>query len=216
MLLIFDEIQCGMGRASTNATDLMVCQQYDITPDVLIMAKGIANGMPLSLIASNSKFTQSQHPGAMGGTYSGNALSCAAGVAVLDVFKNERVLENALPRQKQLQTFLRSLDRTRFCIKDIRGLGMMQAVEFRGAAGTASKIVNEALSRNVFLSTAGAGEVIRFMPPLNVTELEMAIACEAFEDSLRVVFPEHISVFEKTAAAEDYSKGKSNNRAIVY
>lgn len=192
IMLIFDEIQCGMGRSSTKAgpleSNLMVYQQHNIVPDILIMAKGIANGMPLSLIASRSEFTKHQQPGAMGGTYSGNALSCAAGVAVIDAFKEENVLANAVARAAELQSFLSLLDRDRYQIKDIRGLGMMQGIEFEGA-GVAGKIVSESLKRDLFLSSAGAKEVIRFMPPLNLSAAEMQMACARFADSLDTVFP---------------------------
>jgi 4-aminobutyrate aminotransferase len=92
--LVADEVQCGYGRTGT----MFACDQLDVTPDILIMAKGIANGFPLSAIASRKELMDTQQPGSMGGTYAGNAVSCAAAIAVLEVFEKENILENCIKR----------------------------------------------------------------------------------------------------------------------
>lgn len=94
ILLVADEVQCGYGRTGT----MFACEQLDVTPDILIMAKGIANGFPLSAIASRKELMDTQQPGSMGGTYAGNAVSCAAAIAVLEVFEKENILENCIRR----------------------------------------------------------------------------------------------------------------------
>jgi len=184
ILLVFDEIQTGMGRTCTK-DNYFAMQHHNVEPDIVIIAKGIANGMPLSLIASRTELTAKQHAGAMGGTYSGNPLACAAGVAVLDVFKEENVLANAAERAKQLTDYLNSLDKQSLGITDVRGLGLMVGVEFDSKnTGIAQKICNEALANDLFLMTAGAKETIRFMPPLNVTEAEMDLGISLFNAAL--------------------------------
>jgi 4-aminobutyrate aminotransferase len=91
---VFDEVQCGFGR-----TGKMFYSEYSgVVPDIQIMAKGIAGGLPLSAIVAKNELMKGQKPGSMGGTYAGNALACAAGVAVLDVFEKENILENVNAR----------------------------------------------------------------------------------------------------------------------
>lgn len=99
-----------------------------VVPDIQIMAKGIAGGLPLSAIVAKRKFMKDQKPGSMGGTYSGNALACAAGLAVLDTFEKERILENVNARSKELFDMLKELKASKttgHLIRDIRGAGLM-------------------------------------------------------------------------------------------
>jgi len=94
ILMILDEVQTGFGRTGK----YFAAEHYGVRPDILIMAKGIANGLPLSAIVSRKELMDLQKPGSMGGTYAGNAVACAAGVAVQDVFKEEKVLDNVAAR----------------------------------------------------------------------------------------------------------------------
>jgi 4-aminobutyrate aminotransferase len=94
ILLIVDEVQSGFCRTGTN----FFIEQSGVRPDILTVAKGIANGFPLSGIISRRELTDQLKPGSMGGTYAGNAVSCAAGVAVADVIKEEKILDNVQAR----------------------------------------------------------------------------------------------------------------------
>merc|ERR1712060_205975 len=89
-----------------------ICDENGVRPDILIFAKGIANGFPLSGIASTYDLMSQQKPGTMGGTYAGNAVACAAGKAVINVFHEENILENVKMRSKQLFSFLEDLKET--------------------------------------------------------------------------------------------------------
>ena len=92
--MICDEIQTGFGRTGT----YFAVEHVQVVPDILVMAKGLASGFPLSAIASRKELTDQQPPGSMGGTYAGNAVSCAAASATLDVFQQEMLLQNATER----------------------------------------------------------------------------------------------------------------------
>jgi 4-aminobutyrate aminotransferase len=93
-LLIFDEVQSGFGRTGK----MFAVEHFGVRPDIMVMAKGIASGYPLSAIVSTKELMDTQPPGSMGGTYSGNAIACAAANATLQVFKDENILENCNAR----------------------------------------------------------------------------------------------------------------------
>lgn len=207
ILLIADEVQCGMGRTGT----MWAIQDSGVRPDILIFAKGIANGFPLSGIASTRELMGKQKAGTMGGTYAGNAVACAAGIAVLDVFKTEPIMENVTARSKQLFSFLNTLKNSDTkagkLIEDIRGRGLMVGVQFANQATTSSsdnaqassgaaakkapmigpKVVQECLKRDMLLLSTSVFDVLRFIPPLNITEEELDQACKIFKESLEAV-----------------------------
>lgn len=111
---------------SNDYTPRFAIEHWDVRPDILIMAKGIANGFPLSGIASRKELMDLQKPGSMGGTYAGNAVSCAAGVAVAKAFKDEKILENVNQRGAELRAMLTAAkkdEKTAHLIHDVRGLG---------------------------------------------------------------------------------------------
>ena len=202
LLLICDEVQSGFGRTGK----MFAVEHSGVRPDVLIFAKGVANGFPLSGIASTNELMSRQKPGSMGGTYAGNAVACAAATAVIKAFEEEKVLENVAARSEQLLTFLGKLKaQSKFghCIEDIRGQGLMIGVQFAdsptsgesrnaqvGAGKTeqlAPKVVAECLKRNMLLLSTSVFDVLRFIPPLTISENEMDQACgifaEAFESA---------------------------------
>lgn len=125
MLLICDEVQTGFGRTG----HMFACDWIDggIRPDVLICAKGIANGYPLSAVATRSELSAMQPGGSMGGTYGANALSCVAALAVMDTFHNENIIENVQSKHQELKKYLSSkLNPAGFAaIKEVRGNGLM-------------------------------------------------------------------------------------------
>jgi 4-aminobutyrate aminotransferase len=155
ILLIFDEVQSGFGRTGK----MFAFEHYGVTPDILVMAKGIANGFPLSGIVSREELQKKWKPGSHGGTYGGNAVSCAAAVEVINVFKEENVLANVVERGSQLMRKLEAL-RLKYPdhISEVRGKGLMIGFEFKKgiAKGTASEVTNACMQHGMFLLTCSA------------------------------------------------------------
>jgi 4-aminobutyrate aminotransferase len=185
ILLIVDEVQSGFGRTGTYFT----FEQSNITPDIVIYAKGVASGLPLSGIVSTQELMSKQPAGSMGGTYAGNAVSCAAAVATLEVFQKENILQNVQERSKQLFSGLLELKRKYSnIIGDVRGLGLMVAVEFDYKNGQiASKVSKNCLANHLMLLTCSVFDTIRFIPPLTVTQEEITIALNTFEQVLKQI-----------------------------
>ncbi|CAG8442857.1 9272_t:CDS:2 [Ambispora leptoticha] len=168
ILLIADEVQSGFGRTGK----MFAVEHYNVVPDIMVMAKGIASGFPLSAIAARKELTDTQAPGSMGGTYVGNPVACAAASATLDVIKEEQLFENS----------------TKISV-DIRGLGLMIGIEFQNAPpGFAAAITKEALEEhNLILLTAGISEILRLIPPLNVTKEEVEDGMQRFNKTVKSV-----------------------------
>ncbi|KAL9584243.1 MAG: hypothetical protein Q9212_002247 [Teloschistes hypoglaucus] len=186
ILLVADEVQSGFGRTGK----MFAIEHWGVRPDILIMAKGIANGFPLSAIVSRKELMDMQPPGSMGGTYAGNAVSCAAGVAVAKAFEDERILENVNARGAELKGMLRSsslnADTARL-IHDVRGLGLMLALECRPGHGYASKIQAKCMEKDLLVLTTSIHDTIRFIPPLNITKEDMAKGIAIIEDAIKDV-----------------------------
>lgn len=183
ILLILDEVQSGFGRTGK----WFAVEHFDVEPDILIMAKGIASGFPLSAIASKRSLMQKQIPGSVGGTYGGNAVACAAAVATIDVIREEKLLDNSIERGEQLREGLSVLKDLDVSI-DIRGLGSMNAIEFSNVpAGITSKITAACIEKGLILLTTSAYETIRFIPPLNTTKEEIDECVSIFVDVTRDV-----------------------------
>ena len=184
ILLIFDEVQCGMGRTGTWWGHQTLT---DVQPDVLIFAKGIASGFPFAGLAAREGLLDKMEPGMMGGTYGQGPVGCAAAVATIDVIKEEGLLDNARARGEQMTRGLAELAEGGAPIAEIRGRGLMLAVELKGEPGIAGQVVKAAGERGVLLITAGARETLRFLPPLVVTEAQVEEALEVFKVSLEEV-----------------------------
>lgn len=186
MLLIADEIQCGLGRTGR----WFAFEHFAAEPDIVIMAKGLASGLPLSGIAARAETMQRWQPGSHGGTYGGNALSCAAAVATIRAMRQEGMLENAQARGEQLQAGLRHLQEEFPLIGDVRGRGLMVGAEFTAADGspdtpTAKHVVRQCLEERLLLLTCGPWDnTVRFIPPLIVDEQQIAQALGIFERAL--------------------------------
>lgn len=178
ILLIADEVQSGFGRTGK----MFAVEHFDVVPDILVMAKGIASGYPLSCIVSRKEIMDLQPPGSMGGTYAGNAISCAAAKATLQVFEEEKLLENCNARSEQFFNGLKSKIPALLpegVTVDIRGKGLMIGVEFMGVPyGFASSIAAEALKLDTILLTTSIYETLRLIPPLNITKEETDLALE--------------------------------------
>jgi 4-aminobutyrate aminotransferase len=188
ILLVADEVQTGFGRTGR----FFAVEHFGIVPDVMTMAKGIASGLPLSCVVTRQDLAQQWPAGSHGGTYGGNAIACAAAVATVGVIKEERLLENATVRGRQLLNRLRELQGAFSVIGDVRGLGLMVATEFtrdgRPDAETARAVVQTCQEAGLLLLTCGTYDnTIRWIPPLVVTEQQIAEALDIFALALRRV-----------------------------
>ncbi|KAI4254809.1 MAG: hypothetical protein L6R42_007038, partial [Xanthoria sp. 1 TBL-2021] len=183
ILLVADEVQCGFGRTGK----MFAVEHWDVRPDIMIMAKGIANGFPLSAIVSRKELMDTQKPGTMGGTYAGNAVSCAAGVAVAKAFQDEKILENVNARGAELKATLDAAKAdlgTGAVIYDVRGLGLMLALECMPGHGYASKIQAKCMEKDMLVLTTSIYDTIRFIPPLNITKEDMAKGCQIIKEAI--------------------------------
>jgi 4-aminobutyrate aminotransferase len=189
ILLIIDEIQSGFGRTGK----WFAHEHFDVRPDVMTVAKGIASGMPISGVIAPLNLMAKWTPGSHGGTYGGNCVAAAAAVATIQVIREEGLLENAVERGAQLLAGLRKLQAKYPAIGDVRGLGLMIASEFRTADRrpdtAAAKAVSAACkNRRFFLLTCGPWDnTIRWIPPLIVTEEQIAEGLAIFEEALKEV-----------------------------
>ena len=122
-------------------------------------------------------------PGVMGGTYAGNALSCAAALATLDIFQEENLLQNCNERGAQFMGRLKKM-KEKYPIKDVRGLGLMIATEFEDSL-LQKDVLKEAYDRKMLLLTASIFNTLRYIPPLTVSAEEIDLACDILEDSIK-------------------------------
>ncbi len=182
ILMIVDEIQSGFGRTGK----YFAFQHEEIVPDIITMAKGIASGLPLSGIAYRQELGEKWLTGSHGGTYGGNPIACAAAEATIRVIKEEKLLQNAGERGKQLLKALSGLKKEFSFIGDVRGIGLMAGVEFSGKGNEiAAAVQREALEKGLLLLTCGAeSNIIRWIPPLIVTGDQMDEALNIFRKAL--------------------------------
>ena len=189
ILLVLDEVQTGWGRTGK----FWGLDHFSGKPDVLITAKGLASGFPLSAIAASDELMNKGWPGSQGGTYGANAVACAAAIATLDVIKDEGLVENSATRGQQLKDGLAKVATDHDQITDVRGLGLMLGNEFRDADGnpdgaTAAAVQQEAAKRGLLLLTCGAwGQVVRFIPALVVTDEQVDEAVGVWRETVQAV-----------------------------
>jgi 4-aminobutyrate aminotransferase len=183
--LVADEVQSGNGRTGR----FWATEHSGVVPDILVSAKGIASGLPLSMLATRKGLMSKWTPGSHGGTFGGNAIACAAAVATLRAIKDERMMENAVARGDQLQRGLRDLQRKHPAIGDVRGIGLMVATEFtrngEPDADMAKAVVKAAFERGLMLLVCGTFDNgIRWIPPLVVTKEQIDEALKVFAAAL--------------------------------
>ncbi len=188
ILLILDEVQSGFGRTGK----FFALEHFGVVPDILVMAKGLASGLPLSGIAARRELMERWKEGSHGGTYGGNAVACAAAEATIRVMQEEHLVENAARLGEKLLARLREIQAHHPDIGEVRGLGLMVGVEFVVPGGRApdkarAKSVQQACKENgLLLLTCGTdGNVIRWIPPLIITEEQLDEAVAIFADALR-------------------------------
>ena len=215
ILLVIDEVQTGFGRTGKLFASQRLFGDGDggdggaggggggvgespMAPDVLVMAKGLASGFPLSGIASRRELMDRQPPGSMGGTYAGNAVACAAAAETQRVIREERLVENSEAMGARLTSGLHALaDRLgqgggqggSSVVRDIRGHGCMVGLELdaRFPPGTAKAIAQASAAKGLLLLNCSVYETVRFIPPLTVTAAEIDEALETFEETLKEV-----------------------------
>lgn len=187
LLLILDEIQTGFGRTGR----FFALEHVGLQPDILIMGKGLASGFPLSAIVARRSLMERWPVGSHGGTYGGNAVSCAAAVATVLAIQEEGLLERATRMGELLLRRLSTLCARHPVVGEVRGRGLLVATEF-GDAGycpnsTATKAVQLlCVEQGLLLLTCGPYEnIIRWVPPLIVSESQVDEAVSIFEDALK-------------------------------
>lgn len=187
IVLIVDEVQAGVGRTGK----FWGHEHSTAKPDIVITAKGLASGFPISAIAASTELMSKAWPGSQGGTYGGNAVAAAAAVATLDVVRDEGLVENAAKQGAVLLDGLKALKEQYSAIGDARGLGLMQALEFVDENGkpdgaAAARVQQTAISEGLLLLTCGAlGNVVRVIPALVVTDDEIAEGLDAIGRTLK-------------------------------
>ena len=188
ILLIADEVQCGYGRTGR----MWGFEHSGIVPDVVVLAKAIANGLPLSAIVSSRSFQERWGRGAHGSTFGGNPVACAAGLAVLETIASEDLVANAAARGSELRAGLERIAAEDDRIGDVRGPGLMVGVEFvrdrstREPDGSLPDRLSAACAdHGLLLLTCGSQhEVVRWIPPLDVTAAEISEGVEIFGETL--------------------------------
>jgi 4-aminobutyrate aminotransferase len=190
ILLIADEVQSGFGRTGR----MWATEWTDARPDIVVMAKGIASGMPLSGILGRRELLERFGPGSHGGTYGGNAVSCAAALATLDVIAAEGLLENARRQGERLLGGIRRAAAGHPGVAEVRGRGLMIGIEFADPETLAPKpelaaaLLREAFDRRLLLLSCGTwSQVVRVIPPLVTTDAEVDSAVTIIAEALDAV-----------------------------
>lgn len=186
IVLIFDEVQAGVGRTGR----FWAHEHFDVEADVITFAKGIASGFPISGIAARHELMERALPGSQGGTYSANAVACAAVIETINVIRDENLIANAARLGRRLHEGLRALAAEFSIIADVRGLGLMQAVELAGPDGEpvpeiTSALLKAALDRKTIMLSCGPyASIIRMIPALVITDEEIARLLEVWREIL--------------------------------
>jgi 4-aminobutyrate aminotransferase len=176
ILLVADEVQSGMGRTGT----LLAIEHWDVEPDIVCLAKGIASGLPLGAFIARAE-QMSWPPGSHGSTFGGNPLACAAGIATLDLIE-DGLMDNAARVGAIMKDGLREIAMTHKQITDVRGMGLMLAIEFK-TPEQAGQLVQSAFEKGLLLLTAGQ-RAVRISPPLVLNPEEAATGLEIIASAL--------------------------------
>lgn len=168
ILVIFDEVQCGIGRTGK----LFGYQHFNIEPDIVTMAKGLGAGLPIGGFLCNTKLSEVFKPGDHGTTFGGNPVACAGALVVLDTICNENKLNEIAENGKYLKNLIKSINSD--LIKDVRGNGLLMGID---TTLDSSEIQKKALNKGLLLLTAGEN-VIRLLPPLIISKKEIKKAVE--------------------------------------
>ncbi len=191
ILLVCDEVQTGMGRTGK----MWAFEHAGIVPDVMCVAKALANGMPIGAIVTRRELQERWGVGAHGTTFGGNPVSCAAGVAVMRTIDEQGLVANAAARGEELQVALRDVMAEDDRIGDVRGQGLMVGVEFvkdratrEPDTETSEAMITAAADHGLLILNCGTHHnVIRFLPPIDVTPEEIARGAQLFKAALKSI-----------------------------
>jgi 4-aminobutyrate aminotransferase len=185
ILLIVDEVQTGFGRTGR----LFGFEHAGVRPDIIVLAKGLASGFPLSGIVAPQSLMSKWKPGSHGGTYGGNAVACAAAVATIQAIREDGMVENAANLGERLMAELHELSVRYPVLGDVRGRGLMIGCEFTTLEGepdaaTTKAVQKACMKAGLLLLTCGTYDnVIRWVPPLNVTWEQLSEGLRIFEEA---------------------------------
>ncbi len=187
VVFIADEVQTGFARTGA----MFASEIFGIEPDLITTAKGIAGGLPLAGVTGRADIMDAAHAGGLGGTYGGNPIACAAALASIDVYENEGLVERAREIGALLTSRLTAMQQADARIGDVRGHGAMIAAEFvdpaTGApdAALTSAVAKAAIAQGVIVLTCGTfGNVIRFLPPLAISDELLGEGLDVIADAL--------------------------------
>ncbi len=186
ILLIADEVQTGFGRTGR----MFACEHFGLWPDIMVIAKGLGSGMPISGIAASSQLMASWRLGSHGGTYGGNPVCAAAALATIRTIENEGRVSNPARMGDLLLGRLKEITQGVPMVREVRGLGLMVGCDFATAAGTpcpeeARRVRDRCVDGGLILSTCGTQDhVVRWSPPLTVRQEEIEMALRIFSDAL--------------------------------
>lgn len=187
ILLVFDEVQSGIGRTG----EWFAAQHQDVTPDILNVAKGIASGFPLSAVVARREIMERWPPGAHGTTFGGNPLACAAAIATIETIRDNDLLARCRLLGMLAYMCLRSMQERYPCIGDVRQLGLMIGIELIKEDGipdskACEQIMDYCLGHGLIIINCGSERnIIRLIPPLTITDAELEQALEIIEEGLR-------------------------------
>jgi 4-aminobutyrate aminotransferase len=189
IMLILDEIQTGMGRTGA----MWGFEHFDVVPDIMTVAKGIASGLPVSSVVANRSTMDKWPPGSHGGTYGANAVGTAAAAETLRVMRDEHLPENAAEIGDMLTQGLRDIQANHPVIGEVRGLGLMLAVEFVDQQGepnpaAVAKVIAACLEEQVLLINCGTyDQAIRVIPPLVINRQQAREFLDIFERAVAAI-----------------------------
>jgi len=188
IVMVVDEVQAGNGRTGSYWGH----DHFGVVPDVVVTAKGLASGFPLSAMGASEALMSRGWMGSQGGTYGGNPVACAAALATIEVIQEEGLVENAREQGAHLRSRLEDLSSRYPEIGHVRGMGLMQGTymvdgEGRPDGDRAMRLLKDCEKRGVLLIRCGAygGQVVRWLPPLIVSREQVDTAVDAFEEALK-------------------------------
>ena len=189
VVFVADELQTGFARTGA----MFACEHEDVVPDLIVTAKGLAGGLPLSAVTGRADIMDAAHAGGLGGTYGGNPLACAAALAVIETIAEDGLLDRALEIEKTMKERLIALQSVDPRIGDVRGRGAMIAVEIvrpgttDADPETTARVAAEAHRNGVVVLTCGTfGNVLRFLPPLSIPDALLDEGLRVLEQAFEV------------------------------
>jgi len=177
LLLIFDEVQTGLGRTGK----LFGYQHFGVEPDIFTLAKALGGGFPIGALCAKDFVAQAFEPGDHGSTYGGNPLSCAAGLAVIDVIINEGLVENSEKMGSYFMKKLSELSGKHLCISEVRGMGLMIGIQL--STDKAKEIKDRCFEKGYLIGNVGSN-ILRLLPPLIVTKKDIDGMVEVLDELL--------------------------------